>query len=195
MTYEEKIGGNIREVRLQKRYSQEKLAGLCGISNTTLSAYENSKKIPNLTTVAKIAKALGVNIERLYYGDEDSLVINEPDEGKRIVNAVYMLWNMGVITYYESYTAGVMIHYDQKDAVGTMLVLTRFQEQIRRLIGTLDEFKIRRNTYPDPDRYLEMILASVEEDLQQLHHKWNEVHQELEEKSREGVQAWDFCYY
>lgn len=41
----------------------------------------------------------------------------------------------------------------------------------------------------------EMILASVEEDLQQLHHKWNEVHQELEEKSREGVQAWDFCYY
>ena len=40
-----------------------------------------------------------------------------------------------------------------------------------------------------------MILASVEEDLQQLHHKWNEVHQELEEKSREGVQAWDFCYY
>ena len=43
----------------------------------------------------------------------------------------------------------------------TMLVLTRFQEQIRRLIGTLDEFKIRRNTYPDPDRYLEMILASV----------------------------------
>lgn len=161
VTYEEKIGGNIREVRLQKRYSQEKLAGLCGISNTTLSAYENSKKIPNLTTVAKIAKALGVNIERLYYGDEDSLVINEPDEGKRIVNAVYMLWNMGVITYYESYTAGVMIHYDQKDAVGTMLVLTRFQEQIRRLIGTLDEFKIRRNTYPDPDRYLEMILASV----------------------------------
>ena len=56
VTYEEKIGGNIREVRLQKRYSQEKLAGLCGISNTTLSAYENSKKIPNLTTVAKIAK-------------------------------------------------------------------------------------------------------------------------------------------
>ena len=54
-----------------------------------------------------------------------------------------------------------MIHYDQKVAVGTMLVLTRFQEQIRRLIGTLDEFKIRRNTYPDPDRYLEMILASV----------------------------------
>ena len=40
-----------------------------------------------------------------------------------------------------------------------------------------------------------MILASVEEDLQQLHHKWNEVHRELEEKSREGMQAWDHCYY
>ncbi|MBQ1852185.1 MAG: helix-turn-helix transcriptional regulator, partial [Paludibacteraceae bacterium] len=29
-------------------YSQEKLANMCEISNSTLSAYENSKKIPNL---------------------------------------------------------------------------------------------------------------------------------------------------
>lgn len=160
-SYEMNIGNNIREIRNLRRYSQERLAKLTGISNTTLSSYENSKKIPNLTTVAKIARALGVSIERLYYGDEDTLFVKDPDVGKRVVNAVYMLWEMGVVTYYESYTAGVMIHYDQKDAVGTMLVLTRFQEQIRRLIGTLDEFKIRRNTYPDPDRYLEMILASV----------------------------------
>ena len=160
-TYEDNIGSNIREVRQKRRYSQEKLADLCGISNTTLSAYENSKKIPNLTTVAKISRSLGVSIERLYYGEKAVQVNDEPDEGKRIVNAVYTLWSLGVISYYESYTAGVMIHYDQSEAIGTMLVLNKFKDQIRRLIGLLDEFKIRRNTYPDPQKYLEMVLASV----------------------------------
>ena len=160
-TYEDNIGSNIREVRQKRRYSQEKLAELCGISNTTLSAYENSKKIPNLTTVAKISRSLGVSIERLYYGEKAVQVNDEPDEGKRIVNAVYTLWSLGVISYYESYTAGVMIHYDQSEAIGTMLVLNKFKDQIRRLIGLLDEFKIRRNTYPEPQKYLEMVLASV----------------------------------
>ncbi|MBO4652300.1 MAG: helix-turn-helix transcriptional regulator [Lachnospiraceae bacterium] len=160
-TYEDNIGSNIREVRQKRRYSQEKLAELCGISNTTLSAYENSKKIPNLTTVAKISRSLGVSIERLYYGEKAVQVNDEPDEGKRIVYAVYTLWSLGVISYYESYTAGVMIHYDQNEAIGTMLVLNKFKDQIRRLIGLLDEFKIRRNTYPEPQKYLEMVLASV----------------------------------
>ncbi len=160
-TYEDKIGTNIREARLNKRLSQEKLADLCGISNTTLSAYENSKKIPNLTTVAKIARSLDVSIERLYYGDDAAPIASEPNEGKRVVNAIYTLWSMGVISYYESFTAGVMIHYDQTEAIGTMLVLNRYKDQIRRLIGLLDEFKIRRKTYPEPEKYLELILASV----------------------------------
>ena len=84
-SYEMNIGNNIREIRNLRRYSQERLAKLTGISNTTLSSYENSKKIPNLTTVAKIARALGVSIERLYYGDEDTLFVKDPDVGKRVV--------------------------------------------------------------------------------------------------------------
>ncbi|MBP5490417.1 MAG: helix-turn-helix transcriptional regulator [Lachnospiraceae bacterium] len=160
-TYEDKIGFHIRDVRQQKKLSQEKLATLSGISNTTLSAYENSKKIPNLTTVAKIARALSVSIERLYYGEDTVPVNNDMDEGTRVVNAVYALWNLGIITYYESYSAGVMIHYDQKEAIGTMLILNRFREQIKRLIVMLDEFKLRRNTYAEPERYLQMTLASV----------------------------------
>ena len=84
--YEKNIGSNIREVRLERKLSQEKLADMCDFSNTTLSAYENSRKIPNLTTIAKIAKQLNVSIERLYYGDENSAFINsEPNEGKKIV--------------------------------------------------------------------------------------------------------------
>ena len=42
-----------------------------------------------------------------------------------------------------------------------MLILNRFREQIKRLIVMLDEFKLRRNTYAEPERYLQMTLASV----------------------------------
>lgn len=170
-TYEDMIGRNIREARQKCKLTQDQLAQRCGIAATTLSAYEHSKKIPNLTTVAKISSALGVSIERLYYGESNSqsgAAVEPVDDGERIVRAVYTLWEMGVINYYESFTSGVMIHYDQRDAVGTMLVLCKYQEQIRRLIITLDEFKIRRSTYPEPEKYLEMILASVAAEISAL---------------------------
>ena len=77
---------NKLKVRNERGLSQEKLAERCNISNTTLSMYENSKKIPSLSTIAKIAKSLGVSIERLYYGDENSSFINsEPDLGKKLL--------------------------------------------------------------------------------------------------------------
>ena len=82
--YEDSIGKNIKAVRLERELSQETLANACGFSNTTLSAYENGRKLPNLITIAKIAKQLNVSIERLYYGDENSaFIISAPDEGKK----------------------------------------------------------------------------------------------------------------
>ena len=101
--FEKMIGSNIRSVRLEKNLSQEALAQMCGFANTVLSAYENSKKVPRLCTIALIAKKLGVSIERLYYGDDsNSFIVSEPDEGKKIVNAVYFLWESGAICYYEN---------------------------------------------------------------------------------------------
>ena len=106
---EKMIGKHIREVRLEKKLSQEALADKCGFSNTTLSSYENNRKTPSLSTIAKIAKKLGVSIERLYYGDENNaFIISEPDGGKKIVNSVYFLWKSGVIYYFENYMSGII---------------------------------------------------------------------------------------
>ena len=44
MVHKKDIGANIREVRLEKKLSQEKLANACGFANTMLSAYETGKK-------------------------------------------------------------------------------------------------------------------------------------------------------
>ena len=162
--YEAGIGGNIKEVRLGLGYSQEKLANMCEISNSTLSAYENSKKIPNLITIAKIAKALGVSIERLYYGDENISFVNTvPDEGRKIVNCVYVLWDLGVIHYFENFMSpGMSRGYPgEGERNGFFLDIARHPMSIRRLINSLNEYRSRENTYAEPEKYLEILLSSV----------------------------------
>lgn len=162
--YEDMIGKNIKVVRNERALSQETLARACGFSNTTLSAYENGRKIPNLVTIAKIAKQLNVSIERLYYGDENNaFIISAPDEGKKIVSAVYYLWQVGIISYYENYINGMdPYNYGQiKEPKGVYIYLQRFHSQIKRLILSLNEFEAKRNTYPDQDKYLEFLLSSV----------------------------------
>ena len=162
--YEAGIGGNIKEVRLGLGYSQEKLANMCEISNSTLSAYENSKKIPNLITIAKIAKALGVSIERLYYGDENISFVNTvPDEGRKIVNCVYVLWDLGVIHYFENFMSpGMPMGYPgEGERNGFFLDIARHPMSIRRLINSLNEYRSRENTYAEPEKYLEILLSSV----------------------------------
>ncbi len=162
--YEAGIGGNIKEVRLGLGYSQEKLANMCEISNSTLSAYENSKKIPNLITISKIAKALGVSIERLYYGDENISFVNSvPDEGRKIVNCVYVLWNLGVIEYYEHFMSmGMPMGYPgEEERNGFFLDIVRHPMSIKRLLNSLNEYRSRENTYAEPEKYLEILLSSV----------------------------------
>ena len=80
MSYiEDHIGQNIREVRKEKGLSQNELHQKTGISITALSGYENGN-MPGLTTLAIIARGLGVSLDRLYYGDENRAFIDaEPD--------------------------------------------------------------------------------------------------------------------
>ncbi len=60
------LAQNIRKLRFKKGLSQEKLARLANISNATLVKIEcGVAKEPTITTVAKIADALGVSIDEL----------------------------------------------------------------------------------------------------------------------------------
>ncbi len=173
MNYEEHIGENIKSVRLAQGLSQQAVADLCGFSNTILSQYENGKKIPNLVTTAKIAKALNVSIDRLYYGDENNAFITmQSDDGRKIVNSIYLLWSKGVIKYNEnrnySIEAMMLSSYEIDDQFcknGLYLEIKKHQEPIKRLINQLNEFKEREDTYQTPDRFLEMILDSVASEI------------------------------
>jgi len=60
------LAKNIRRLRTKKGLAQEKLARLADISTATLVKIESGvAKEPTITTVTKIANALGVSVDEL----------------------------------------------------------------------------------------------------------------------------------
>lgn len=61
------LGNAIQMCRVRKDWNQSELAERAGCSVSYLSMLENSKRDPTLSTVQKIAGALGVPIEILFF--------------------------------------------------------------------------------------------------------------------------------
>lgn len=61
------LGKRIKELRKEKNISQEKLAEIIGIEANNLSRIENGKNYPSADTIVKIAEALNVDVNKLYY--------------------------------------------------------------------------------------------------------------------------------
>lgn len=60
------LGKRIKELRKEKSLSQETLAEQIGIEPNNLSRIENGKNYPSAETISKIAKALNLEIHKLY---------------------------------------------------------------------------------------------------------------------------------
>ena len=64
------IGENIKRIRKEKKLTQKKLGDLCGIDEANIRKYESGRQIPKLSTLGKIATALGVREKELMSGKE-----------------------------------------------------------------------------------------------------------------------------
>ena len=60
-----KLGENIRRIRLTKDMTQGDLCRKLEVDRAYISNIESGKKNPTLSTIAKLAKALGVTINEL----------------------------------------------------------------------------------------------------------------------------------
>jgi transcriptional regulator with XRE-family HTH domain len=60
-----KFGQRVRELRLSKGYSQEKLAELSDLDRTYIPGIEAGKRNVSLVVVKKIAKAFDISISEL----------------------------------------------------------------------------------------------------------------------------------
>jgi len=62
------FGKRIRELRLKKKWSQEKLAEASGLHWTYISGIERGKRNLGIENVVKLARALKVDVGKLFKG-------------------------------------------------------------------------------------------------------------------------------
>lgn len=60
----------LREIRLQKKYSQLKVAMDLSISREALSYYENGNRSPDVDMLVKLSEYFNVSIDYLIFGKE-----------------------------------------------------------------------------------------------------------------------------
>ncbi len=61
-----RFGALLRQLRLEKGMSQERLAELCGLHRNYVGAIEGAERTPSIVTADKLAKALGTTLACLF---------------------------------------------------------------------------------------------------------------------------------
>jgi transcriptional regulator with XRE-family HTH domain len=68
MLPEERFAANLRRLRREAGLSQEDLSGRTGLHPTEISRLERATREPRLGTMVRLARGLGVGLERLIAG-------------------------------------------------------------------------------------------------------------------------------
>ena len=80
------IGKRIAQLRREKGLTQEELSQMMEVSAQAVSKWENDQTCPDITSLPKLAKILGVTVDELLSGKEDAPIaqVLPPEERKDI---------------------------------------------------------------------------------------------------------------
>jgi transcriptional regulator with XRE-family HTH domain len=76
------IGARLRELRLAKSLSQGDIERRTGMLRCYVSRVEGGYTLPNLNTLEKWAKALGLELHQLFYSGEATPVMPKAPKGR-----------------------------------------------------------------------------------------------------------------
>jgi transcriptional regulator with XRE-family HTH domain len=68
------FGDNLKKTRVEKGFSQGKLAELMELDPSHVSRYERGLTQPSISVAMKFAKTLGISLNRLAYGPDNEAV-------------------------------------------------------------------------------------------------------------------------
>jgi transcriptional regulator with XRE-family HTH domain len=74
------LAAKLRELRLERGITQERLAFLAKLHPTYISMLENGRKSPTVDALERIAQALDVRVSTIFAGAERSCGRSSPDE-------------------------------------------------------------------------------------------------------------------
>ncbi|WP_394999248.1 helix-turn-helix transcriptional regulator [Sphingomonas sp.] len=67
----EPLSNRLRELRAERELTQAQLAELVGVSRKTVNTVENGVFVPSTTLALKLARALAVPVEKLFWLSSD----------------------------------------------------------------------------------------------------------------------------
>ncbi len=65
------IGDRLKDLRVRRALTQEELAAKAGIGKNTVNRIERNRAEPHMSTLRKLAAALGVEPSELVKGEDD----------------------------------------------------------------------------------------------------------------------------
>ena len=65
---QQKIGGFLRELRIEKNFTQEQLAEALGVSNRSVSRWETGSNMPDLDLLLELSRFYGVGVDEILDG-------------------------------------------------------------------------------------------------------------------------------
>ena len=87
------IGKRIAQLRKEKGLTQEDLSGMMEVSAQAVSKWENDQTCPDIASLPKLAKILGVTVDELLSGkaDEPIAQVLPPEERKDIKDMMFRI--------------------------------------------------------------------------------------------------------
>lgn len=77
---QKKVGAFLKELRKEKQLTQEQLAEILGVTNRSISRWENGVNMPDFDLVIEIAKYYDVSIEEILDGERKNEMIDKKTE-------------------------------------------------------------------------------------------------------------------
>lgn len=78
------VGKRLKEIRMQRGLSQQKLGDMIGVTKVSICGYENGTRVPTIDNLVKLADSLNTTID--YLLGRDVNVINE--ENKSYIGSI-----------------------------------------------------------------------------------------------------------
>lgn len=86
---QKKIGAFLKELRREKQLTQEQLAEILGVTNRSISRWENGVNLPDFDLVIEIADYYDVSIEEILDGERKNEMIDKNTKEKLLKVADY----------------------------------------------------------------------------------------------------------
>ena len=74
---QKKIGRFLKQLRMEKQLTQEKLSETLGVSRRTVSRWETGNNLPDLSILVELADFYDVDLKEIFAGERNQNMMNE----------------------------------------------------------------------------------------------------------------------